>query len=164
MNFRDPVYMAIQSLTELKGSASYSEIASVAGIKRQKAIDIILRNKHLLKIDKKGKVTGFISHEINVIRIVEGIYIAGHAYKTEEINYGADKAIIVHKNHREKIKHLYKPYWVGGLGDNYKIECIVYNEENIKLINDSGFQDYNEIVNNKIKKGEHNIWTDWVIP
>lgn len=164
MSFHDPVYIAIQSLTELKGSASYNEIASVAGLKRQKAIDIILRNKHLLKIDKKGKVIGFISHKSNVIRNVEAMFTQGLVYKTEEINYGADKVIIVHELYKEKIKHLIKPYWVGGLGDNYKTECVILNPDNKKALNDLGFQDFNEIVDKKLANNECKVWSDWMIP
>jgi hypothetical protein len=67
----DPIYKAISTLCAFKGKATYAEVASVAGVKKQKAIDCLLTNKHLLKMDKNGCILGFISHEANICRKLE---------------------------------------------------------------------------------------------
>ena len=105
----DPVYKAIITLCELKGKATYAEIASVAGIKKQKAIDYLLRNENILRKDKNGNILGFISHESNVRRTVECMFTQGKIFKTEEVNYGCDKEAKVHPMYAEKVKHLVKP-------------------------------------------------------
>jgi hypothetical protein len=157
----DPIYRAISSLCDLKGAVTYSEIASVANVKRQNVIDCILRNKHLLKMDKKGKVTGFISHKANVHRMVEQMFVSGKVYKTNEVNYGCDKAIEVYESHKEKVKHLIKPYCVGGIGDNYWTEYIIVTEGTCKAMKELGFCDYDDVVKEKIDKGENKVWNDW---
>jgi hypothetical protein len=164
MNFRDPVYCAINTLCELQKVASYAEIASVAGIKKQLAINYILRNKHLLKINAKGKIEGFISHESNVRRIVDAMFTRGEVYKVKEINYGADKAIEVHPNYYEKVKHLEEAYWEGGFGDSYKAYHIIVRDNIKEKMLDLGFRFYNDVVEGKISAGSHNIWVDWCVP
>lgn len=159
-----PIYKAIVTLCELKDKATYTEIASVANIKRQEAIDYILRNKHLLKMDKKGNIIGFISHDANVRRIVHGMFTMGLVYKTEEINYGSDKAIMVHENHFEKVKHLLVDYWVGGIGDCYHTKYIILNDTTKKAMNDLGFRDFNEVVKEKLDKGEDQVWHSLCTP
>lgn len=69
----DPVYRAA-TLCDLKGKTTYAEIATVAGINRQKAIEYILRNDHILRKDKRGNVLGFLTHEANVQRTVAAIF------------------------------------------------------------------------------------------
>jgi hypothetical protein len=160
----DPVYKAITTICELKGSASYAEIASVSGIKKQKALDIIIRNKHLLRLDKVGKVKGFISHEQNVIRIVDGLFTMGKVYKTALINYGADSEVLVHKMHYEAVKDLSVKYICGGIGDCYTIDCILLTEGIKKALEKRGFKYFDEVVKEKIDKGENQVWTDWCNP
>ena len=160
----DPVYKAIATLCDLKGFATYAEVATVAGIKKQKAVDYLLRNKHLLKMNKKGQVTGFITHESNVRRIVEGMFTMGKVYKTQEVNYGADKAIYVHETYGEKVKHLLKPYCVGGLGDNYWTNYIILTQGNHEALVELGFRAYEDVVNGKLAAGSDQVWNDWVAP
>jgi hypothetical protein len=161
----DPVYKAIVSICELKGSASYAEIATISGIKKQKALDYILRNKHLLRLNKTGKILGFISHEQNVRRVVEGLFSFGKVYKTHEINYGADRAISVRENHfNDKLKSLVQPYYCGGIGDSYKIECILLTDANKKVMEEIGFRDFDEVVKEKLANGENSVWSDWCVP
>lgn len=160
----DPVYKAIMTICEVKGSASYSEIASVAGIKKQKALDFVIRNKHLLKLNKAGKVWGFISHEQNVRRIVEGLFTMGQVFKTVGINYGADSAINVHDFYYDKIKDLSQKYFCGGIGDSYPIDRVLLSDGMKKVLEERGFKSFEELVKEKIDKGENQVWTDWTVP
>jgi len=160
----DPVYRAISTLCEIKGKVTYAEIALVTGIKRQKALDFIIRNKHLLTMDKRGNITGFITHEANVRRIVEGMFTMGKVYKTEGVNYGCDKEIKVHEQYKEKVKHLAKPYCVGGIGDNYWTEYIIVNDDTVKAMNALGFLDYDDVVKEKIDNGQEQVWHSWCTP
>lgn len=160
----DPIYKAIATLCDFKGKATYAEVASVAGVKKQKAVDYLLRNKHLLKMDQKGGIIGFISHEANIRRNVEAMFTQGKIYKTEEVNYGCDKQAIVHPMYADKVKHLVKPYCVGGIGDNYWTNYLLVTDANVKALNDLGFREFNEVVKEKLENGEHNVWMDWVAP
>jgi hypothetical protein len=156
-----PVYRAIDTICALKGKATYGEVATVAGIKKQKALDYILRNKAILRMDKKGNILGFITHDANVHRAVAAAFTRGEIFKTEEVNYGCDKAIVVHEFYAEKVKHLLKPYCVGGIGDNYWTNYIIVTEENVKALNDLGFREWNEVVKEKLAKGDDQVWRDW---
>jgi hypothetical protein len=160
----DPVYRAIATLCDLKGFATYAEVASVAGVKKQKAVDYLLRNKHLLKMNKKGQITGFISHESNVRRIVEGMFTMGKVYKLQEVNYGADKAVVVADGYFEKVKHLVETYFVGGFGDCYKTEYIILRENTHEKMVELGFRYFEDVVKGKLEAGSDQVWHDWCVP
>ncbi len=161
MSYSHSVYRAIDTICALKGKATYAEVAGVAGIKKQKAIDYILRNKDILRMDKNGNILGFITHEANVRRTVATMFTQGKIYKTGGVNYGCDNEIVVHDFYKEKVKHLATPYCVGGIGDNYWTTYILVSEANVKAMNDLGFREWNEVVKVKIANGEDQVWRDW---
>jgi len=164
MKYKDPVYAAIDTLSAIKHQVSYAEIASVAGVKKQVAINYIIRNKHLLNINKNGKIAGFITYENNVRRIVNGMFSMGKVYTTAQINYGADQQILVDTYYYDKVKHLASSYYVGGIGDCFEAVYIVHTTENVKAMNQLGFRDFNEVVNEKKANGEDRIVNDWTAP
>jgi hypothetical protein len=160
----DPIYQAITSLLCIKKPISYSEVASVAGVKRQKVLDVIIRNKHLLVMDKQGRIERFISDEANQARHAHAEWTQGKNFKLSPINYGSDNKIVLSETVRDTYKHLIKPYCVGGLGDNYWTEYLLDAPENRAALAKDGIVCCEDVMAGFVKNMEHLTHHDWYNP
>jgi len=160
----DPIYQAITSLLCIKKPISYSEIASVAGVKRQKVLDVLIRNKHLLVMDKQGRIERFISDAANQARNAHALWTQGKNFKIEPVNYGADNQIILCDSIKDKYKHLIKPYCVGGIGDNYWTEYLLDTPENRAALLADGIVFYEDVLAGFAMSHGHLTHHDWHNP
>jgi hypothetical protein len=160
----DPIYQAITSLLLIKKPVGYAEVASVAKVKKQKVLDVIIRNKHLLKMDAKGRIMGFISNECNQTRAAHVLWTQGKNFKLSPINYGSDHQIVLCADIACKYKHLNKPYCEGGLGDNYWTEYLLDTPENRAALLADGIQNYEDVLAEFVKNYKNMTHHDWFNP
>lgn len=157
----DPIYMALTSLLCIKKAVSYAEVASVAKVKKQKVLDTFITNKHLMVMDKQGRVTRLITAEENRIRHAHAEWTQGKNFKREPVNYGADHQIVLCEAVRDQFKHLVKPYCVGGLGDNYWTEYLLDTPENRQELLKAGIVCYEDALAGMNMAQTHQTHHDW---
>lgn len=122
------VLEAIELALQVKKSVSLSELASITGYKKLDVLQEIVKNKSLLRLDKNGKILGFINiRDRELSKKIE----SGEIYHTNLINYGTDTELIW--NH-EKAQSLKQCYWEGGFGDCRRIDVILDTKENREKI------------------------------
>lgn len=160
----DPIYQALTSLLCIKKPVSYSEVASVAGAKRQKVLDVFIRNKHLLVMDKRKRVERFISDEANQARNAHALWTHGKNFKLSPINYGSDHQIVLCEAVRDNYKHLIKPYCVGGFGDSCWTEYLLDTPENRAALLADGIVCYDDVVAGYAMSHGHLTHHDWHNP
>lgn len=141
---RNPVYLALRDLLAIKPAVTYAEVASVSGIKRKDALANIVTNKDFLKLDKKGRITGFISDDSLRHTRTHGAVTCGKVYWCEPVNYGADQEIKVGELYKEKIKDLETAYCVGGIGDNYWTRYVIASDKTHEEMRKRGFVFYDD--------------------
>jgi len=157
-----PVLYALQSLLFIKDTVTYAEIASVTGIKKQLALEIIIRNKHLLRMSKDGKITGIISDEQNARRLAHAEFTCGKVFKIEAANYGLINIIVVDAHYKDKVTHLFESYCVGGLGDNFFTKYIIDTCNNRQALNELGFtQEYTARIAELLKESASRSELSW---
>lgn len=123
------VYNTIIQLRKLSNRPiSYTEIASVSGLKKIEVIEILANNKKWLILDKQGRVK-----EITFEQHYRDLYNSGKLYRISPINYGADSALCCVGN-----DDLQTDYWEGGFGDCRKAKAILNTPENIKELESRG--------------------------
>lgn len=125
------IYYAIEELLKWQGQCSISEITSVSEKKKYDVLRVVNENEALL-IKNKGLITGFTTKP-------QYRYRNEKWYKFSAINYGADSEIIV--SHKEFCTDLVQNYICGGFGDNYSIQIILKNDENIAELKKRGFKE-----------------------
>jgi hypothetical protein len=160
----DTIYQALTSLLCIKKPISYSEVASVAGAKRQKVLDVFIRNKHLLVMDKQGRVERFISDEANQARHAHAEWTQGKNFKLEGVNYGSDHQIVLSEAVWDKYKHLIKPYCEGGIGDSYWTKYLLDTPENRAVLLSDGIVCYDDVVAGYAMSHGHLTHHDWWNP
>ena len=139
---------AIQQLLKWKQTATIAEIAKIAELKQGRVLEVLNNNIRWIKQDTKGKVIG-LRENAQVLKNPDVLY-----YYYEGINYSADKRIIANKE--DMVKDLYQDYWCGGIGDCYRINILLLNDENIKILHERGFVHYDELP----KKTFEEIWCE----
>ena len=132
-----PIWTAICQLLQLKESVTYAEVAIAAGVKKPKCLEVIARNKHLLVVDKKGLIHRFVTDDELIIKKANPAFADNKLFIKYPVNYGTDYALRVYDD--VGIKDLYKPYCVGGIGDNYMTEFILATPENCAELVKRGF-------------------------
>ena len=126
------VLEAIELALEIKESISLSELASIIDGKKLDVLKEIAKNKSLLKLDKKGNITGFANVRDKQLK---DKFRNGEVYSVHGINYGADRELVWNDSRAEELK---VGYWEGGFGDCREIKVILDTEANRKLLENLG--------------------------
>jgi hypothetical protein len=133
----NPVLKAITELLSHKGHCTYSELASVSGVKKIRVLEILNANKTLIAMSHNKIVR---LRDYSKIEIKEACE-KGLTFWEELGNYGTDKTLVT-KN--EKAKALETPAYYGGFGDSYRVERIEDTEENRKKLIEMGIVHYKD--------------------
>jgi hypothetical protein len=157
------IWFAIGQLLQIKEAITYTEVATAAGVKKPKCLEVIVKNKHLLKIDKKGRITGVLTDKQYIIKKARWAFGRGELFVLEGVNYGTDNELRVPKEYEDKIKDLRTPYCVGGLGDNYMTEYVLDTPKNREELVKRGFTYWDDYVA-KLKAEGDNVLHAWWEP
>lgn len=121
-----PILDTLRALLKFKDSTTISEIAATAGIKRQKVLETINANGHMIFRNRKsGKITSEIVRKTFIAQLWE----KGKFFRPGEDNYGAAHTLEF-KEHAELRVQLSIDDWAVGLGDCYRIRYVPDTEEN----------------------------------
>ena len=155
-----PILTAISNLLKLKPRVTYTEVAMAAEVKRSKCLDVIVSNKTLLVLDKKGNITGFIKEYDYFNSKTKSAFNEGNVFYRNEINYGCDGQLIVGLGHENKVKDLITTYYCGGIGDCYGIDIVLDNQKNREELVKRGFIFWNDYIA-KLKEQGDGVLVTW---
>lgn len=136
------VLAAARQLLSFKDNTTYSEIASVAGVPRNRALEVLNRNGHMVYRHRKtGKITRIDTHSAMSKRLWE----SGKFYRESQYDWGSRTGYVFHGND-ELREALQVDTYGGGLGDSYAFSFIPATPENRQAIEAAGLRPWSEAV------------------
>ena len=137
-----PILDAARQLLKLKDGTTYSEIASVAGVPRKRALEVLNRNGHMVYRHRKtGKITRIDTHSAMSKRLWE----SGKFYRESQYDWGSRTGYVFEGNDALKESLQVKTYG-GGLGDSYAFSFIPATPENRQAIEAAGMRPWSEAI------------------
>lgn len=133
----------VRKLVAVHGSTTIAEVASFAGVPRARALEVIHRNKALLRWERRKRGPARIVGDECRSRLRQQWFKEGRYWIEQPGNYGAVTELRFEQP--DLYERLAEKKWYGGLGDSHQVEVVVKSEANESALREAGLVPASEV-------------------